>query len=304
MNDEIKNLRSSRTDDDFFVEKEFVIFDFFLKFINVRALTNDHTIFFEFFFSKFNNDRINQKKLKKIDVATNSISRTRSFWLSFIEAKTTIAWKKVELLREESIFKLKNFDCLYCAKQKLEYIHVFNIACTACNKKRINAFQSLVCFVESLVSSNKSRIESISKNWRWRFEIVNLLVLNWQLTCENKNENVELMSKKFRVSNVKRTKFMKLLYMCFWTLSHHCEWSSICCFFWIEITTVLTQFLRMNDNCFCVCVFSKFEIYTIIDQFELLNSQFKMFFYDYLRCFLCDDFFFFRSLFDLIEYLI
>ena len=79
MNDEIKNLRSTRTDDDFFVESALVIFDFFLRFINARALISDHAIFFEFFFSKFDDNRANQKKLKKIDTATNSISRTRSF---------------------------------------------------------------------------------------------------------------------------------------------------------------------------------------------------------------------------------
>ena len=139
MNDKIKNLRFIRIDDDFFVEKTFVIFDFFLKFIDARALTSDRAIFFKFIFSKFNDDRANQKKLKKINVVMNSISRTRSFWLSFIEVKTTTAWKKIELLREESIFKSKNLDCLYCAKQKLECTRVLDITCTTC-KKKTNAF--------------------------------------------------------------------------------------------------------------------------------------------------------------------
>ena len=59
MNDEIKNLKFIRIDDDFFVEKTLVIFDFFLKFIDTRVSTNDHAIFFESFFSKFNHDRAN-----------------------------------------------------------------------------------------------------------------------------------------------------------------------------------------------------------------------------------------------------
>ena len=79
MNDETKNFRFIRIDDEFFVEKMLVIFDFFLKFIDVRVLTSDRVIFFEFFFSKFDDDRANQKKLKKIDATTNLISRTRSF---------------------------------------------------------------------------------------------------------------------------------------------------------------------------------------------------------------------------------
>ena len=135
MNDEIKNLRFIRIDDNFFVKKALVILDFFLRFINARALTNDRAIFFEFFFSKLDDDRANQKKLKKIDIVMNLISRTKSFWLLFIKAKTTTAWKKIELLREKSIFKSKNLDCLYCAKQKLECTRVLDIACTTCNKK-------------------------------------------------------------------------------------------------------------------------------------------------------------------------
>ena len=65
----------------------------------------------------------------------NLISRTRSFWLSLIEAKTTTAWKKIELLREESIFKSRNLDCLYYAKQRLKCTRVLNITCITCNKK-------------------------------------------------------------------------------------------------------------------------------------------------------------------------
>ena len=129
-------------------------------------------------------------------------------------------------------------------------------------QKKMNAFWSLVCFVESLVSLNKSRIESISKNWKWRFEIVNLLISNQQLTCENKSENVESMSRKSWVSSVKRTRFMKLSYMCSQTLSHHCKWSLICRFF-----------SNRNYNCsfavstnrwqlfLCVCVFWIWNLY-------------------------------------------
>ena len=79
MNDEIKNFKFIRIDDDFFVEETPVISDFFLRFIDARVLTSDRAIFFESFSSKFDDDRANQKRLKKINVATNSISRTRSF---------------------------------------------------------------------------------------------------------------------------------------------------------------------------------------------------------------------------------
>ena len=161
MNDEVKNFRSIRTDDNFFVEKALVIFDFFLKFINVHVLTIDRAIFFELFFSKLDDDRTNQKRLKKINAAINQISRTRSFWLSFIEAKTTTAWKKVELLRKESIFKSKDLDCLYCAKQRLKCTHVLDIACTACNKKKNECvlILRLLCRVSRQLRQIKNRVD-------------------------------------------------------------------------------------------------------------------------------------------------
>ena len=161
MNDEIKNLKTTRIDNDFFVEKTLVDFDFFLKFIDTRASTSDRAIFFEFFFLKLDHDRANQKRSKKIDVVMNQISRTRSSWLSFIKAKTMTAWKKVELLREKSIFKSKNLDCLYCAKQKLECTRVLNIACTACNKKKnecVSIFL-LFCRVSRQLKQIKNRVD-------------------------------------------------------------------------------------------------------------------------------------------------
>ena len=178
MSDKIKNLRITRVDNNLFIEKTLVDSDFFLKSINIRASTSDRAIFFEFFFSKLDNDWANQKKSKKINIVMNQISRIRFSWLSFIEAKTTTAWKEVKLLREELISKSKNFDCLYCAKQKLECTCVLKIACTTCNKKKWMRFNFL--FVSSNLLSIKTDQES-SRLWRTENEDLKLWVCSFQV---------------------------------------------------------------------------------------------------------------------------
>ena len=215
MNDEIKNLRSIRTNDNLFVEKTLVVFDFFLRFIDVHALTSDRVIFFKSFFSKLNDDQANQKRLKKINIVLNQISRTRFFWLSFIEAKTTTAWKKVELLREKLIFKLRDLNCLYYAKQRLECTRVLDIACTAYNKKKWMRFDFLFA-LSSLLSAQTDQ----ELNWFWRIENENLKsriclfqVNNWRVRT------------KARTLNWRQENFES------WTWNAWNSWNCYTCFF-------------------------------------------------------------------------
>ena len=251
MNDEIKNFRFIRINDDLFVKKAFVDFNFLLKFINIHAF---RAIFFESFFSKLDDSRANQKKSKKIDIATNQISRTRSFWLSFIEAKTTTAWKKVEFLREKSIFKSKDFDCLYCAKQRLECNCILNIACKACNKKKWMRFD--FSFILSSLLSAQTDQES-SRLWKIENEDLRLWICSFQIDS-------------WRVKTKVRTLSRCQKNLEFWTWNAWNSWNCHICLFEhcriivndcrvivlsrIKITIVFSQFLRINDNfTLCVC---------------------------------------------------
>ena len=130
----------------------------------------------------------------------NSISRTRSSWLSFIEAKTTIAWKKVELLREESIFKSRNFDCLYYAKQRLECTRVLNIACTTCNKKNeCVSISRLLRWVSCQFRQIKNQVD---------FEELKMKIWNREFTRFKSTTDVWKRERK-RWIDVKRTSSFK-----------------------------------------------------------------------------------------------